>query len=157
MRSKFEKYWKRMKNINKFLVIDFVFDSSKKMQFAKICFQKIYGNEIPKSKDMYQSVHNVMIDMFKEYTTHYKIQSAQLSSQSTQASSSTGKDQGLGDSIEGMDVANDDFGYKIMDFDYTEISATTKMVAEIGVEEEMDELELYLMEKVKNPKTLLGT
>lgn len=54
-------------------------------------------------------------------------------------------------------MANDDFGYKIMDFDYTEISATTKMVAEIGVEEEMDELELYLMEKVKNPKTLLGT
>ena len=34
-----------------------------------------------------------------------------MSSQSTQASSSTGKDQGLGDLIEGMDVANDDFGF----------------------------------------------
>ena len=37
------------------------------------------------------------------------------------------------------------------------VSATTEMAAEIGVEEERDELELYLMEKVKNPKTLLGT
>lgn len=72
MRAKFEKYWKGMKNINKFLIIDFVFDSSKKMQFAYICFHKIYGKETPKAKDIYQSVHDVMIDLFKEYTIRYK-------------------------------------------------------------------------------------
>lgn len=56
-----------------------------------------------------------------------------------------------------MDVADDDFGYERMDFGYTDISATTEMVAEIGVEEERDELELYLKENLENQKTLLRT
>lgn len=42
------------------------------MQFAYICFHKIYGKETPKAKDIYQSVHDVMIDLFKEYTIRYK-------------------------------------------------------------------------------------
>lgn len=152
MRAKFEKYWEGMKKINKLLIIAYVFDPCKKMQFAKMCCEKIYGKETAEAKGIYQSIHAVMTDIFKEYSARYMRESTEPSSQSTQASSSSsGQDQGLRDSAEGLDLADDDFGYERMDFAYTE------MVAEIGVEEARDELELYLKEKVENSTTPLGT
>ncbi|KAF8045994.1 hypothetical protein N665_4139s0001 [Sinapis alba] len=154
MKAKFEKYWDGMKNVNKMVIVASVFDPTKKMQFAKLCFEKLYGKETTEAKEMYQSVHIVLIDMFKEYSLRFKKDSTGgQSSQSTQASSSNGQDQdqGLGENIEeAMDLV-DDLGYERMDFAYTE------MVAEIGVEEARDELELYLKEKVENPKSFLGT
>ena len=156
MKAKFEKYWGGMKNVNKMVIVAYVFDSTKKMQFAKLCFEKFHGKETVEAKAMYQSVHIVLTDMFKQYSLRLRRDSTGgLSSQSTQASSSNGQDQdqdqGLGENVEeAMDLV-DDLCYEMMDFAYTEL------VAEIGVEEARDELELYLKEKVENPKNFLGT
>ena len=49
-----------------------------------------------------------------------------------------------------MDLV-DDLGYERRDFFYT------AMVDKIGVEEAMDELEMYSKQKVENPKNFLGT
>ena len=143
MKAKFEKYWGGMKNVNKMVIVAPVFDPTKKMQFAKLCFEKLYNKETPAAKEMYQSVYSVLTDMFKEYSLRLRREStAGPSSQSTQTSSSNGEDQEheqvLGEDIEeAMDLV-DDLGYERMDFSYT------AMVAETGVEEARDELELYL-------------
>ena len=145
-----------MKNVNKMVIVASVFHPTKKMQSAKLCFEKLHGKETPEAKAMYQSIHIVLTDMFKEYSLRLRRDSTGgKSSQSTQASSSNGQDQdqdqGLGENVEeAMDLV-DDLCYERMDFAYTEL------VAEIGVKEERDELELYLKEKVENPKNFLGT
>ena len=156
MKAKFGKYWGGMKNVNKMVIVASVFDPTKKMQFAKLYFEKLHGKETPEAKAMYQSVHIVLTDMFKEYSLRLRRDSTGgQSSQSTQALSSNGQDQdqdqGLGENVEeAMDLV-DDLCYESMDFAYTEL------VAEIGVEEARDELELYLKGKVENPKNFLGT
>ncbi|XP_018435669.1 zinc finger BED domain-containing protein RICESLEEPER 2-like [Raphanus sativus] len=154
MRAKFDKYWGGMKYFNKMVIVASVFDPTKKMQFAKLCFEKLYGKETPEAKAMYQSVHTLLTDMFKEYSLRLRRDATGgQSSQSTQASSSNvqDQDQELGENMEdSMDLV-DDLCYERMDFAYTEL------VAEIGVEDARDELELYLKEKVENPKNFLGT
>lgn len=143
MKTKFDKYWGGMKNVNKMVIVASMFDPTKKMQFTKLCFEKLYGKETHAAKEMYRSVYSVLTDMFKEYSLRLRREStAGPSSQSTQTSSSNGEDQEqeqvLGEDIEkAMDLV-DDLGYERMDFAYT------AMVAETGVEEARDELELYL-------------
>ncbi|CAA7033840.1 unnamed protein product [Microthlaspi erraticum] len=53
MRGKFDKYWDGVKNINRLLIVASVLDPSKKMQFAKICFERLYG------KDTAQAIKDV--------------------------------------------------------------------------------------------------
>ena len=66
MKAKFEKYWDALENVNMMVIVAYVFDPTKKMQFTKLCFEKLYGKETPEAKEMYQSVHNILTDMFKE-------------------------------------------------------------------------------------------
>ena len=45
MFKKFDKYWDGLKNINKMLIVATVFDPTKKMVLATMCFDELYGEE----------------------------------------------------------------------------------------------------------------
>uniref|UniRef100_A0A0D3AGG3 hAT-like transposase RNase-H fold domain-containing protein n=2 Tax=Brassica TaxID=3705 RepID=A0A0D3AGG3_BRAOL len=42
MLQKFLKYWDGIKSVNRMLILAMVFDPRNKMQFAKLCFEKLY-------------------------------------------------------------------------------------------------------------------
>ncbi|XP_019084298.1 PREDICTED: zinc finger BED domain-containing protein RICESLEEPER 2-like [Camelina sativa] len=68
MFQKFDKYWGGLKNINRMLIIISVMDPRKKMQFANLCFEELYGVETVVAKAMKDSVKAIMRDMYKEYS-----------------------------------------------------------------------------------------
>lgn len=88
MYEKFDKYWDGLKNIKMWIVAT-VFDPRKKMQFANLCFADLYSEGSTNAKVLYESVYDILVDMFKEYTGRYgkatDVQDSQSqSSQSTQ-------------------------------------------------------------------------
>ncbi|XP_010473014.1 PREDICTED: zinc finger BED domain-containing protein RICESLEEPER 2-like [Camelina sativa] len=144
MLLKFDKYWDGMRNINVFLIVASVFDPRKKMQFAKMCFDKLYGKDTSDSKEMSDRITTFLTSLFKEYSNRFQKVSSGQSSQSTQTSTSAS--QG-----ESTDLMSDSMGYERMDFSYKEL------VDEIGVDDGRDELDVYLNEKVENPRTIVGS
>lgn len=140
MLKKFLKYWDGMKNINKMLIIATVFDPTKKMKFAKMCFEKLYGEDSVDSKAMSDSVFYVLESMYMEY--------AALHGQTNGASSQTPR-ANQHQSTENMDLV-DDLGYQRMDLAYNE------MVADNADQVARRELEVYLTDPVENPKLMRG-
>jgi len=144
MREKFDKYWDGQKNINRMLIIASVFDPRQKMEFAKMCFEKLYGVDTSEAKEMYNSVYDVMKAMLKEYTVIFKGPNTQ-SSQSNPPSSTAARDTFACELAEDSNVE-----FERMDRSYKE------MVNEIRVTDPKDELDIYLKAEVENPKTLPG-
>ncbi|XP_010506923.1 PREDICTED: zinc finger BED domain-containing protein RICESLEEPER 2-like [Camelina sativa] len=145
MLLKFDKCWDGFRNINVFLIVASVFDPRKKIQFAKMCFDKLYGKDTTDSKEMSESITTFLTSLFKEYSNRLqKVPSGQSSQSSTQTSTSLS--QG-----ESTDLMSDSMGYERMDFVYKEL------VDEIGVDDGRDELDVYLKEKVENPRTIVGS
>lgn len=93
MLRKFDKYWDGMKNINNMLIIATVFYPRKKMQFAKMCFEKLYGKESLVANEMYQSVIDVLRYMFKEYSARSDRGEAVQASQTNPAASFGSQEQ----------------------------------------------------------------
>ncbi|KAL9840269.1 putative HAT dimerization domain, ribonuclease H-like superfamily, hAT-like transposase, RNase-H [Arabidopsis thaliana] len=52
MLGNFVKYWDGTRNINVYLIVASVFDPRKKMQFANMCFAKLYGEDTTDAKEM---------------------------------------------------------------------------------------------------------
>ena len=149
MLQKFLKYWDGMKSVNRMLILATVFDPRKKMQFSKMCFERLYEKDSLESKQMLDSVGDLLKSMFKEYNTRFRGSSGQ-SPQSNQPSSSSQPTQESQDqAVDRMELVVEDYGYERMDCVYKE------MVAETG-EDTRDELEVYLKDPVENPKLLLG-
>ncbi|XP_019095980.1 PREDICTED: zinc finger BED domain-containing protein RICESLEEPER 2-like [Camelina sativa] len=141
MIAKFEKYWDGMKHINKMLIVASVFDPRKKMQFANMCFEKLYGKESSEVAEMNESVTDVLKALFKEYSGVHNKGIDNQSSQSNPTSTVGGRE--YNDATHTTHVLDDDVGYEVpesMDYAYPR-----------------DELEIYLKEKVENPKTIMGT
>ncbi|XP_056860070.1 zinc finger BED domain-containing protein RICESLEEPER 2-like [Raphanus sativus] len=86
MLHKFLKYWEGIKGVNKMLILATIFDPRKKMQFAKLCFEKLYEKDSLESKEMVQFVGDILKCMFMEYNTRFRGSTGQ-SSQSNQAPS----------------------------------------------------------------------
>ncbi|EOA22265.1 hypothetical protein CARUB_v10002853mg [Capsella rubella] len=149
MREKFSKYWEGIKNINKMLIVASVFDPRQKMQFATMCFEKLYGKDSKDAKDMCTSVLNLMKDMLVEYTYYNKGSSTQ-SSQSN-PSSSTAQDQFIFDSLS-SDIAED----VVPEFERMD-DAYSDLVSSKGGGEMKDELDIYLKYETETPKTLPGS
>lgn len=146
MLQKFDKYWAGMKNINKMLIVATVFDPRKNMQFAKMCFEKLYGKESSDAKEMYQSLVDVLRFMFKEYSARFDRGEAFQASQTTPAASFGSQEA----SFERINLINNEIGYERMDFMYEEL------VGEIEDRESKGELDTYLRGSVVNPRTMLG-
>jgi len=72
MLGKFVKYWDGTRNINVYLIVASVFDPRKKMQFANMCFAKLYGEDTTDAKEMAEKVNNVLTTLFKEYSSRFQ-------------------------------------------------------------------------------------
>jgi len=72
MLGKFVKYWDGTRNINVYLIVASVFDPRKKMQFANMCFAKLYGKDTTDAKEMAEKVNNVLTSLFKEYSSRFQ-------------------------------------------------------------------------------------
>ncbi|XP_013607631.1 PREDICTED: zinc finger BED domain-containing protein RICESLEEPER 2-like [Brassica oleracea var. oleracea] len=150
MLQKFLKYWDGIKSVHRMLILATVFDPRKKMQFAKLCFEKLYEKERLESKAVLESVGDLLRYMFynHEYNTRFR-GSIGEASESNHASSSQPPPESQDQGTYRMELVVEDFGYERMDCVYKE------MVAEKG-EDTRDELEVYLKEAVETPKLLLG-
>ncbi|XP_019092230.1 PREDICTED: zinc finger BED domain-containing protein RICESLEEPER 2-like [Camelina sativa] len=141
MRTKFEKYWDGLINMNPLVIIASVFDTRNKMQFASVCFDKLYGKDSEESKHLRSSIKMVMKNLYEEY----------VAKQST--SSQGGSKNDMGDSEQASDAVfdlSDDDGYD-REFLYSEMDTET------ANEEATSELDIYLMEKrVPRMKNVLG-
>ncbi|CDY45808.1 BnaC03g16310D [Brassica napus] len=66
MFKKFDKYWDGLKNMNKMLMVATVFDPTKKLELAKMCFEELYGLDTVEYKEVYESLISVLRSLFKE-------------------------------------------------------------------------------------------
>ncbi|KAL1219094.1 hypothetical protein V5N11_003974 [Cardamine amara subsp. amara] len=120
------------------------------MQFAKMCFDELYGEDSAESKELYDLVINILEDMFKDYSERYgKKKNVQPSQSQSQSSSSTQCSQDH--QTDRMDVVDDELGYHRHRIE----QRYNTLIKEIGVCDK-NELESYLKEKVKNPEVMLG-
>ncbi|XP_048615642.1 zinc finger BED domain-containing protein DAYSLEEPER-like [Brassica napus] len=67
MRTKFEKYWDGLINMNPLVIIASIFDPRNKMQFASICCDKIYGKDSVESAHLRTSIRALMKQLYEEY------------------------------------------------------------------------------------------
>jgi len=147
MKLKFDKYWEDFKSIN--LIVATVFDPTKKLQFAKLCFERVYGKDSVDSKEMLDSTYSVLTSLFKEYSRLYPQVSTDASSSNTVGSNSAGHEQAAGYGEEEMEIPDVSVGrgFERMQSVYDE------MVDMIGVQDAKDKLDMYLKEKAENPKS----
>ena len=135
MRNKFEKYWDGLLNMNPLIIIASVFDPRNKMQFASICFDKLYGKDSLESAHLRTSIRALMKSLYEEYVSKLVPQS-QGDSQNNIIESGEGEVGNL------FDISDDD------DEDYeSRDSLYSEMVSEAAYEESSSELDIYLMEK----------
>ncbi|XP_048620335.1 zinc finger BED domain-containing protein RICESLEEPER 2-like [Brassica napus] len=64
MMCKFLKYWDDIKNVNRMLIIEIIIDPRKKMTYANFCFEQLYGEDSLESKEMGESVLDLLRSMF---------------------------------------------------------------------------------------------
>ncbi|KAG7587327.1 HAT C-terminal dimerization domain [Arabidopsis thaliana x Arabidopsis arenosa] len=151
MKEKFDKYWEGFKNINKLLIVATVFDPTKKMQFAQLCFDKVYGKDSVDSKEMYDSTYSVLTSLFKEYSSMFPKVSTDASSSNTVGSNSASASHEQATGYAEEELENTDAslggGFERMQCVYDE------MVDELGVHDAQDELDMYLKEKAEHPKS----
>ncbi|XP_013598956.1 PREDICTED: zinc finger BED domain-containing protein RICESLEEPER 2-like [Brassica oleracea var. oleracea] len=149
MFKKFDKYWDGLKNINKMLIVATVFDPTKKIVLASLCFDELYGKDSLEGKAIYDSVISVLRSSFKEYGAKYGKEAGGKSDEAkTSNSGSTPCSREL--SMIGTDLHDDGLGYKQIGRRYKE------MLNEIGVKDNRDELDIYLKEGVENPDMMAG-
>ncbi|XP_013633166.1 PREDICTED: zinc finger BED domain-containing protein RICESLEEPER 2-like [Brassica oleracea var. oleracea] len=146
MLHKFLKYWDGMKNVNRMLIIASIIDPRKKMNFANLWFEKLYGKASFKSKEMTASVLDLLTSMFQEYSSRFKGASTQSSQTKQTPSTSVQETQ---EQMERLKLVVEDFGYERMDYVYKELVSETE-------NEARDELEMYLKEPVENQKLMMG-
>ncbi|KAG7615161.1 hAT-like transposase RNase-H fold [Arabidopsis thaliana x Arabidopsis arenosa] len=141
MYENFDKYWDGLKNIKMWIVAT-VFDPRKKMQFGNLCFADLYSEGSTNAKVLYESVYDILVDMFKEYTGRYgkatDVQDSQ--SQSSQSTQEKQAETELG--------VEEDPSYPSIDKRYN------ALLNVIGVKQTKNELYSYLKEHVENPVLL---
>lgn len=140
MRAKLEKYWDGLINMNPLVIIASVFDPRNKMQFANICFDKLYGKDSLESDHLKSSIKKLMKNLFEEYV--------QRLCNNSQAES-TGNKSGEVDDL--APLFEDDDELESRDSLYDELA--TETVNDVAT----SELDIYLLEKaVPRQKNRLG-
>ncbi|CAN7127878.1 unnamed protein product [Brassica rapa subsp. narinosa] len=135
MRNKFEKYWDGLVNMNPLVIIASVFDPRNKMQFASICFDKLYGKDSVESGHLRTSIRALIKQLYEEYVSKLSTpsQGDSLSNISGNGESEVGNMYDISD--------DDDEEYERRDSLYSE------MVSEAAYEDTSSELDIYLMER----------
>ena len=57
--------------MNKLLIVATVFDPRKKMNFANLCFEKLYGKESIEYNLLSESITDIMKRLYDEYSLGY--------------------------------------------------------------------------------------
>ncbi|XP_022556730.1 zinc finger BED domain-containing protein RICESLEEPER 2-like [Brassica napus] len=149
MYKKFDKYWDGVKNINNMLIVATVFDPTKKMVLASLCFDELYGKDSLEGKAMYDSVIGILRSLFNEYGERYGKSAAGKPDEGKNSNSQSNScSREL--SMVSMDLDDDGLGYKRIDQRYKD------MLNESGVKDNRDELDIYLKEGVENPDLMPG-
>ncbi|XP_010412790.1 PREDICTED: zinc finger BED domain-containing protein RICESLEEPER 2-like [Camelina sativa] len=117
-------------NINRILIIVSVMDPRKKMQFANLCFEELYGVETVEAKAMKDSVNAIMRDMYSDRYAEATAYAEQTQSHSS-SQSNRERHQDLFDSDDVFD------GYNPMEQKYDTLLKT------IGVRDN-NELDTYM-------------
>ncbi|XP_019093234.1 PREDICTED: zinc finger BED domain-containing protein RICESLEEPER 2-like [Camelina sativa] len=145
MFQKFDKYWDGLNIINRMLIIVSVFDPRKKMQFASLCFDELYGVDTIEAWAMKDSVKAIMRDMYKEYIERYA--EATTSTEQTQSHCSSQSIREIHQDL--FDSVDDEFdGYNPMEQKYDTLLRT------IGVRD-TNELDMYLRKEFENPNLMI--
>uniref|UniRef100_A0A1J3IT19 Putative AC transposase n=2 Tax=Noccaea caerulescens TaxID=107243 RepID=A0A1J3IT19_NOCCA len=164
MLGKLKKYWNpfreatdrgKEKNcqMNKLLIVASVFDPRKKMKFALMCFEKLYGKDSLEYGILHESILDIMKRLFDEYSASVRTTSSSsgtVNSQSQGVSSTQSQDQVRSEAFSKRTFANG-VGYERMDNLFEEL------VQQSGIEESSNEVDLYLKESLENPKLMKGT
>ena len=146
MLCKFLKYWDGIKNVNRMLIIATIIDPRKKMTYANFCFEQLYGEDSLESKEMGESVLDLLRSMFKEYASRFG-GDATRSSQSKKTSSVSVQE--TQEQMGRLALVVEDFGYERMDNKYTELVAEKE-------DETRDKLEAYLKAPLENQRLMMG-
>ncbi|KAL5827668.1 hypothetical protein ACOSQ3_019510 [Xanthoceras sorbifolium] len=65
MKSKFDKYWGKIKNVNKLLIIALVLDPRYKLDCVKFCFGDMFDDK--KTKEMTCDIRELLIQLYEYY------------------------------------------------------------------------------------------
>lgn len=65
--DKLNKYWDLFWEMNKLLILASVFDPKNKMEFAQLCFEKLYGKDSAEAIHIYDAVMDILKRLFEEY------------------------------------------------------------------------------------------
>lgn len=148
MRKKFDKYWEELKKINRLLIVTRILDPRNKMRFASLCFEWVYCKDSVETKALQSSVADVLKSLFEEYTLRYVTANGDEVA-GTQSQSGATSSQSTGQDVSNRMDLDTDVGYERMDFVYKE------MIDEIGIEDESNEVEIYLKDKVETTRNSL--
>ncbi|KAG7558745.1 HAT C-terminal dimerization domain [Arabidopsis thaliana x Arabidopsis arenosa] len=146
--------------MNRLVIVASVFDPRKKMKFAELCFERLYGKGTVEATHLSDSVYGIITDLYDEYTRNSLANktgsgsgTAGSSTQSENAwsqSQSQSQDQGVSDFSE-RPVLRNGFLYENMENVFNEI------VKETGLSNTSNEVDVYLKENVETPVILKGT
>ncbi|KFK28799.1 hypothetical protein AALP_AA7G049700 [Arabis alpina] len=154
MYLKFDKYWDRLKNINKMLIIVTVFDPRKKMQFATLCFEGLYGKESSTSTVLGETLLLILRNMYNEYAERYNQANVQVQQAQAQTHAETSSQNKSQNTQETQDQSQDIDEEMLDGYNPVEQRYNT-LLREIGVRD-TNELEAYLREAVENPEVMMG-
>ncbi|CAE6132008.1 unnamed protein product [Arabidopsis arenosa] len=71
MLAKLGKYWDAFGEkveMNRLVIVASVFDPRKKMKFAELCFERLYGKGTVEATHLSDSVYGIITDLYDEYT-----------------------------------------------------------------------------------------
>lgn len=71
IKEKFKQYWEGPSKINKLLIVIYVLDLRRKMNFATLWFEIIYGNDNAKCAEMKNMVKDLLNKFFKAYNAQH--------------------------------------------------------------------------------------
>ncbi|KFK22491.1 hypothetical protein AALP_AAs58843U000100 [Arabis alpina] len=154
MYLKFDKYWDGLKNINKMLIIATVFDPRKKMQFATLCLEGLYGQESSTAAVLGETLLLILRNMYNEYAERYNQANVQVQQAQTQTQAETSSQNQSQNTKETQDQSQDIDEEMLDGYNPVEQRYNT-LLREIGVRD-TNELEAYLREAVENPEVMMG-
>ncbi|BAB02856.1 unnamed protein product [Arabidopsis thaliana] len=71
LKEKVDKYWDafgEQVEMNRLVIVESVFDPRKKMKFAELYFERLYGRDSVEATHLSDSVYNIMTDLYDEFT-----------------------------------------------------------------------------------------
>lgn len=165
MMGKLRKYWNpfwdgsendysQTRVMNKLLIVASVFDTRKKMQFAKLCFEKLYGKDNLEFGLLSESISDILKSLYEEnngFSSNNSGSGGSGSSSQSQGTSSSQSQEQVRAVFYETRVFGNGFGYERMDNLYEEL------LQETTSQDSTNELEVYLEEKVETSKGILGS